>query len=261
MQAFREFKALWDPDWKMNPGKVVEPYRMDENLRLGANYKPWQPQTHFQFPEDHGSLAARHLALRRSGEVPPHQGGVMCPSFRVTREEEHSTRGRAHLLWEMTQGEVIRDGWHDERVKESLDLCLACKGCKSDCPVGVDVATYKAEFLSHYYEGRLRPPSQFVFGNIDLLGAPRFARARFGQHHNPAPNPQRDFKTPRRNPARARNTRLRSSNFQIMVCTPQTQEYRPCSRSSFGPTPLTIIFCPTPPRPPLKCSKPSDSTS
>jgi len=93
----------------------------------------------------------------------------MCPSFRVTREEEHSTRGRAHLLWEMTQGDVVRDGWKDERVKESLDLCLACKGCKSDCPVGVDVATYKAEFLAHYYEGRLRPLSKFVFGNIDIF--------------------------------------------------------------------------------------------
>ena len=92
----------------------------------------------------------------------------MCPSFRATQEEEHSTRGRAHLLWEMTRAEVIRDGWDSEEVKHSLDLCLACKGCKSDCPVAVDVATYKAEFLSHYYEGRLRPRSAYAFGNIDL---------------------------------------------------------------------------------------------
>jgi Fe-S oxidoreductase len=92
----------------------------------------------------------------------------MCPSYRATHEEEHSTRGRAHLLWEMTQGEVIRDGWRSEEVKQSLDLCLACKGCKSDCPVSVDVATYKAEFLSHYYEGRVRPRSAYAFGNIDL---------------------------------------------------------------------------------------------
>ena len=169
VQAFREFKAIWDPDWKMNPGKLVEPYRMDENLRLGANYDPWQPQTHFQFPEDHGSLAAATLRCVGVGKCRRYEGGVMCPSFRVTREEEHSTRGRAHLLWEMTQGDVVRDGWKDERVKESLDLCLACKGCKSDCPVGVDVATYKAEFLEHYYEGRLRPLSKFVFGNIDIF--------------------------------------------------------------------------------------------
>ena len=168
VQAFCEFKALWDPDWKMNPGKVVEPYKLDENLRLGADYKPWEPQTHFQFPEDHGSLANATLRCVGVGKCRHDEGGVMCPSFRVTREEEHSTRGRAHLLWEMTKGDVIHDGWRDQHVKESLDLCLACKGCKSDCPVGVDVATYKAEFLSHYYEGRRRPRSAYAFGNIDI---------------------------------------------------------------------------------------------
>ena len=168
VQAFREFKALWDPDWKMNPGKVVEPNKLDENLRLGAGYRPWEPETHFQFPEDHGSLAQATLRCVGVGKCRHDEGGVMCPSFRVTREEEHSTRGRAHLLWEMTQGEVIRDGWRDEDVKHSLDLCLSCKGCKSDCPVGVDVATYKAEFLSHYYEGRLRPRSAYAFANIDI---------------------------------------------------------------------------------------------
>jgi Fe-S oxidoreductase len=168
IQAFREFKALWDPDWKMNPGKVVEPYKLDENLRLGADYRPWEPQTHFKFPEDHGSFA--HAALRcvGVGKCRHDEGGVMCPSYRATREEEHSTRGRAHLLWEMVKGDVIRDGWRDQHVKDSLDLCLACKGCKSDCPVGVDVATYKSEFLSHYYEGRRRPRSAYAFGNIDL---------------------------------------------------------------------------------------------
>ena len=82
------------------------------------------------------------------GKCRREEGGVMCPSYRATHDEEHSTRGRAHLLWEMTQGQgqedgIIRDGWRSEEVKQSLDLCLACKGCKSDCPVGVDVATYK----------------------------------------------------------------------------------------------------------------------
>src|SRR5205814_1870705 len=99
------------------------------------------------------------------------EGGVMCPSWRATHEEEHSTRGRAHLLWEMTQNPdrgdaIIRDGWRSEEVKRSLDLCLACKGCKSDCPVSVDVATYKAEFLSHYYEGHRRPITAYAFGLI-----------------------------------------------------------------------------------------------
>ncbi len=168
LQAFREFKNIWDPDWKMNPGKVIEPYRMDENLRLGAGYNPWQPETHFKFPNDHGSLAHATLRCVGVGKCRHEAGGVMCPSFRVTRDEEHSTRGRAHLLWEMAKGDVIRDGWRDEVVKESLDLCLSCKGCKSDCPVSVDLATYKAEFLSHYHEGRLRPRSDYAFANIDI---------------------------------------------------------------------------------------------
>jgi len=168
MEAFRQFKAIWDPDWKMNPGKVIQPYRLDENLRLGADYHPWEPETHFHYPDDHGSLARATLRCVGVGKCRHYEGAVMCPSFRVTGEEEHSTRGRAHLLWEMTKGEVITGGWQDENVKRSLDLCLACKGCKSDCPVGVDVATYKAEFLSHYYEGRPRPLSAYAFGNIDL---------------------------------------------------------------------------------------------
>jgi FAD/FMN-containing dehydrogenase/Fe-S oxidoreductase len=168
LQAFREFKAIWDPAWKMNPGKVIEPYRMDENLRLGAGYNPWQPETHFKFPKDQGSLARATLRCVGVGKCRHDEGGVMCPSFRVTRDEEHSTRGRAHLLWEMGQGDVVRDGWRDETVKESLDLCLSCKGCKSDCPVSVDLATYKAEFLSHYHEGRLRPRSHYAFANIDV---------------------------------------------------------------------------------------------
>jgi FAD/FMN-containing dehydrogenase/Fe-S oxidoreductase len=168
LTAFREFKAIWDPAWKMNPGKVVEPYRMDENLRLGAGYKPWDPETHFQFPHDHGSMTHAMLRCVGVGKCRREEGGVMCPSWRVTHEEEHSTRGRAHLLWEMAKCDVIRDGWRDENVKESLDLCLSCKGCKSDCPVGVDLATYKAEFLSHYHEGRLRPRSDYAFANIDF---------------------------------------------------------------------------------------------
>ncbi|HYM05037.1 MAG TPA: FAD-linked oxidase C-terminal domain-containing protein [Terriglobales bacterium] len=166
--AFREFKAIWDPAWKMNPGKLVEPYRMDENLRLGADYRPWDPETHFQFPHDHGSMTHAMLRCVGVGKCRREEGGVMCPSWRVTHEEEHSTRGRAHLLWEMAKGDVIRDGWRDEDVKQSLDLCLSCKGCKSDCPVSVDLATYKAEFLSHYHEGRLRPRSHYAFANIDL---------------------------------------------------------------------------------------------
>ena len=171
IEAFREFKSIWDPDWKMNPGKVVDPYRIDENLRLGADYSPWKPKTHFQFPDDHGSFA--HAALRCVGvgkcrrDNGKGEQDTMCPSYMVTHEEMHSTRGRTHLLWEMMNGNVIENNWHNEPVKEALDLCLACKGCKGDCPVNVDVATYKAEFLSHYWEGRLRPLSAYAFGWID----------------------------------------------------------------------------------------------
>ena len=168
MQAFREFKAVWDPGSMMNPGKLIEPNRLDENLRLGAGYDPWRPQTHFKFPDDHGSLAKATMRCVGVGKCRRDEGGVMCPSYRVTREEEHSTRGRAHLLWEMTKGEVITDGWKNDAIKQSLDLCLACKGCKSDCPTGVDVATYKAEFLSHYYESGRRPLNALAFSNIDL---------------------------------------------------------------------------------------------
>ncbi len=172
IEAFREFKSIWDPDWKMNPGKVVGPYRITENLRLGADYHPWDPPTHFEFPEDHGSFA--HAALRcvgvgkcRRKEGKNHEDSTMCPSYMVTLEERHTTRGRAHHLWEMLHGDVIQNGWRDDAVKESLDLCLSCKGCKGDCPVNVDMATYKAEFLSHYWEGRVRPRHAYAFGLID----------------------------------------------------------------------------------------------
>ncbi len=166
VDAFREFKAIWDPDWKMNPGKVVTPYRMDQNLRLGTDYAPPAPATHFAFRDDNGSFA--HAALRcvGVGKCRKTDAGIMCPSYMVTREEEHSTRGRAHLLFEMLQGDPVRGGWRDPHVKDALDLCLACKGCKGECPVHVDMATYKAEFLSHYYAGRLRPRQAYAFGLI-----------------------------------------------------------------------------------------------
>ncbi len=167
IQAFREFKSIWDPDWRMNPGKVVDPYPLDQNLRTGPDYRPRQPFTHFRFPEDHGSMAEATERCFGVGRCRALEGATMCPSFMVTREERYTTRGRAHLLFEMLRGDSILDGWRDEHVKEALDLCLACKGCKGDCPVSVDIATYKAEFLSHYWEGRLRPRSAYAIGLVD----------------------------------------------------------------------------------------------
>ena len=168
MEAFAEFKSIWDPQWKMNPGKVVRPYRIDQNLRLGTDWNPHNPPTHFKFPGDHGSFPFTTLRCVGVGECRRMHVGTMCPSYRVTGEEMHSTRGRAHLLFEMLTGDTIKDGWRDETVKEALDLCLACKGCKGDCPVSVDMATYKAEFLSHYYAGRLRPIHAYAFGLIHV---------------------------------------------------------------------------------------------
>lgn len=165
-QAFREFKTAWDPDWKMNPGKIVDPYKIDENLRISPDYNPNQPRTHFHFAQYDNNIASAAERCVGVGECRRHHGGTMCPSYRVTLEEKHSTRGRAHLLFEMLTGETIHDGWRSEAVREALDLCLACKGCKGDCPVNVDIATFKAEFLSHYYAGRLRPASAYSMGLI-----------------------------------------------------------------------------------------------
>ena len=167
MEAFREFKAIWDPDNKLNPHKLLDAYLPTENLRLGADYAPRRPRTHFAFPDDNGSIERASLRCVGLGECRKHDTGSMCPSYMVTLEEKHSTRGRAHMLFEMLQGEVVRDGWQDEHVKETLDLCLSCKACKSECPTNVDMATYRAEFLSHYYEGQRRPIHAYAFGLVD----------------------------------------------------------------------------------------------
>jgi FAD/FMN-containing dehydrogenase/Fe-S oxidoreductase len=169
IRAFAEFKAVWDPDNRMNPHKLIDPYPLDSHLREGSGYRPLQLTTKFSYPEDGGSFheaAGRCFGVGKCRHV---DGGVMCPSFMVTREEKHSTRGRARLLQEMAEASgPVADRWRSEEVKDALDLCLACKGCKGDCPVKVDMATYKAEFLSHYYEGRLRPRQAYALGLIPV---------------------------------------------------------------------------------------------
>ena len=166
VRAFERFKWLWDPDNRMNPGKVVHPRRPDQDLRIRPGYADKAVETHFAYRGDDGSFARATARCAGVGACRRTSGGTMCPSYMVTRDEEHSTRGRARLLFEMMAGDVIADGWRNEHVKESLDLCLACKGCKSECPVNVDMATYKAEFLSHYYAGRLRPRMAYAVGWI-----------------------------------------------------------------------------------------------
>ena len=166
LDAMREFKRLWDPDWKMNPGKVIDAYAVDDNLRLGVHYNPPPTKTYFQYLEDGNSFAEATLRCVGVGKCRRDEGGVMCPSYMATREEAHSTRGRAHLLFEMLQGSPLKDGWKDDAVYDALDLCLACKGCTAQCPVNVDMPTYKAEFRAHYFEGRLHPRAHYAFGFI-----------------------------------------------------------------------------------------------
>jgi FAD/FMN-containing dehydrogenase/Fe-S oxidoreductase len=168
IRAFGEFKAVFDPGNKMNPGKVVHPNPLDSNLTL-RGWFPREPVTFFQYPQDGGKFTSAASRCVGIGKCRGDEGGVMCPSYRVTREEEHATRGRARLLMEMVRGEVITDGWHSEQVRDALDLCLACKGCRKECPVDVDMATYKAEFLAHHYAGKLRPAAHYSMGWLPAL--------------------------------------------------------------------------------------------
>jgi Fe-S oxidoreductase len=179
IQAFGRLKAIFDPGNRMNPGKVVAPARVDEHLRLGGSWAPRidERRLHFAYPEDDGSFvkaANRCVGVGRCRQHTHDGNEAMCPSYQATMEEEHSTRGRARLLFEMLAGHPdspIDDGWRSTEVRDALDLCLACKGCKSDCPVDVDMATYKAEFLSHHYEGRLRPRAHYALGWLPLAAA------------------------------------------------------------------------------------------
>ncbi len=185
MTAFGELKAVFDPDDRMNPGKTVAPARLDQHLRLGGSWAPRIDETdlHFAYPEDGGSFvqaANRCVGVGKCRQHSHSGGAVMCPSYQATQEEEHSTRGRSRLLFEMLQGHPdspIKDGWRSTAVRDALDLCLACKGCKSDCPVDVDMATYKAEFLSHHYAGRLRPRAHYALGWLPVAAA-AVARSR-----------------------------------------------------------------------------------
>ncbi|MER5970540.1 FAD-linked oxidase C-terminal domain-containing protein [Streptomyces sp. NPDC002055] len=192
MALFMHFKDAWDPDNGLNPGMIVRPLPLDGNLRVDPQRTPLPLATVFPFHGDGGDFAK---ATRRCVGVgkcrtTEQRGDVMCPSYRVTRDEKDSTRGRARLLYEMTQGEVITDGWRSTEVRDALDLCLSCKGCSTDCPVGVDVATYKSEFLHHHYRRRLRPASHYSMGWLPLLSraaarAPRLVNAVTGSRLAP----------------------------------------------------------------------------
>ena len=183
MDAFRRFKAIWDPRSRMNPGKLIDAFPLDTNLRHGPSHRTSQmTPVHFSFAKDKGSMQEAVERCVGVGRCRRDDAGTMCPSYRATRDELHSTRGRAKLLAEMFQGEVTAATWRNEEVFDALSLCLSCKGCVSDCPTHVDMATYKAEFLSNYYRGRLRPLSAYALGFIPWVGrvvgrAPRLVNA------------------------------------------------------------------------------------
>ncbi|MEW1678898.1 FAD-binding and (Fe-S)-binding domain-containing protein [Streptomyces noursei] len=168
--VFGRFKDLWDPAAGLNPGMLVRPAPLDANLRF-APLPPGPVPVEFGYPHDDGDFTAAvrrcvGVAKCRTEKLGSGSSDVMCPSYRATGDEQHSTRGRARLLHEMLAGEVITDGWRSPEVRDALDLCLSCKGCRSDCPVGVDMATYKAEFLHHHYAGRLRPAAHYAMGRL-----------------------------------------------------------------------------------------------
>ncbi|MFC7672834.1 FAD-binding and (Fe-S)-binding domain-containing protein [Mycolicibacterium sp. GCM10028919] len=168
MAAFASFKRLFDPTGVLNPGVIVDPASVTEQLALaGIPALSWQ--TTFVLHDANGSADGAFAdAVQRCigvGRCRSHGSGVMCPSFRATGDEKDSTRGRARVLQDMIRSApTVEQGWASEDVREALDLCLSCKACSTDCPTGVDMATYKAEFFEHYYHRRIRPLAHYSLG-------------------------------------------------------------------------------------------------
>jgi FAD/FMN-containing dehydrogenase/Fe-S oxidoreductase len=170
MGAFRRLKRAFDPDNRMNPGNIVDSPGILENLRYGVGYRTWQPDTLLDFSEQGGFAAAVEMcngvgACRKTLE------GTMCPSYMVTRDEEHSTRGRANALRAVLSGRMAAAEFTGRRLYEVLDLCLECKGCKAECPSNVDMAKMKYEFLHHYYRANGLPLRNRLFAHIARLNA------------------------------------------------------------------------------------------
>ena len=171
--AFEEAKALFDPADRLNPGVMVRPRRVDDDLRRPhAKPLPLLRGSGFSFSHDGGDFTnAVHRCVgigKCRADLP---SSFMCPSYLATKDEAHSTRGRARVLQEMANGTLV-DGWDSPEVHESLDLCLSCKACSSDCPAGVDMAQYKSEVLHRTYRGKRRPITHYALGWL-----PRWARA------------------------------------------------------------------------------------
>jgi hypothetical protein len=167
-QAFRAIKQTFDPDGILNPGKIVDAPPIGSNLRYGSAYQAPPVSTTFDYSE-HGGLAGAVEMCSGLGACRKASAGTMCPSFMATREEAHSTRGRANALRLALSGKLGDAGLADEAVREVLDLCLECRACKSECPVGVDVGRMKSEFLSAYWKRKGTPAVARALGHIDRL--------------------------------------------------------------------------------------------
>ncbi|WP_406692239.1 FAD-binding and (Fe-S)-binding domain-containing protein [Saccharopolyspora sp. ID03-671] len=166
--CFAEFKRIFDPHGLLNPEVLVDPAPIDAGVRPGPGHRALEVTPVHALSRDGGSFAAAVNRCVGVGSCRNLDTGSMCPSFKVTRDEVHSTRGRARVLAEMLRGESVVDGWGSGEALEALDLCLSCKACASDCPVNVDMATYKAEFLHHHYRGRVRPRAHYSMGRLPV---------------------------------------------------------------------------------------------
>lgn len=167
-EVFRELKTLFDPHNIMNPGKVVNSPAMTENLRYGADYKVAEFSANLDWSKEGGFANAVELC-NGAGVCRKTNRQTMCPSYMVTRDEEHSTRGRANLLRSVLSGDLPASEMHGKRLYQALDLCLECKACKSECPSGVDVGKMKFEFLSQYYQHNRVPLRTQAFARADLV--------------------------------------------------------------------------------------------
>jgi FAD/FMN-containing dehydrogenase/Fe-S oxidoreductase len=173
LALFSQIKGFFDPDELLNPGVLVAPRPLDADVRPGAA-GPMRDSLALAYRHDRGDFSAavhRCTGVGKCRADSTAAGGTMCPSFLATRDEKHSTRGRARILQEMVNGSLVTGGWRAPEVHEALDLCLSCKACSSECPTGVDMASYKAEVLHHSYRRRLRPRSHYTLGRL-----PRWAR-------------------------------------------------------------------------------------
>ncbi len=256
-----EMKRIWDPRALMNPGVIVEPPPLDEAIRHLGPAKDRKLLTLFSYPDDNDNFAQAQRRCVGIGKCRQSSGGVMCPSFQATHDEMHSTRGRAHLLWEMLQGDLVTDGWRSTEVRDALDLCLSCKGCLSDCPVNVDMATYKAEFTHHHYAGRpwARPLSHWSMGWLPQLSRHRIEGAAAGQ-----PDGRHVAgEAPRRHRARAGRPGVRRADVHVVVRTPRgaAAARRPAARSCCGRTASPIILRRRWVAPRSRCWKPPDTRS